>query len=49
MVVSISMCSPIMKSANFSQAHVVARASVSIWVYRRSVTDVNSEANATAF
>ena len=31
--ISISMCLPIMKSANFSQAHVVARASFSIWAY----------------
>ena len=47
--VSISMCLPIMKSSNFSQAHIVARTFFSIWVNRRSVSDIDCEVYATAF
>ena len=38
-----------MKSVNFSQAHVVARASFSIWAYRRYMSDIDREAYATGF
>ena len=43
------MCFPTMKSVNFSQAHVVARASFSIWAYRRYMSDIDREAYATGF
>ena len=45
--VSIMKCFPIKKSANFSQAHVVASASFSIWAYQRSVSDIDLDANMT--
>ena len=38
-----------MKSANFSQVHAVARASFSTWAYRRSVSVMEREPNATGF
>ena len=44
--VSIMKCFPIKKSANFSQAHVVASTSFSIWVYRRSVSDIDLDARS---
>lgn len=47
--VSIMMCFPRMKSENFSQAHVVARASFSICAYRSLVSVIEWEAKATGF
>ena len=43
------MCFPMMKLENFSQAHVVARASFSICAYRRSVSFMVLEAYAMGF
>ena len=37
---------PMIKSVKFSQAHAVAWASFAIWAYRRSVSDIDREANA---
>ena len=39
----------IMKSSNFSQAHIVARAFFSIWVNRCSISNMDCEVYATAF
>ena len=42
--ISISMCFPMIKSTNFLQTHVVAKASFSTWVYRCFVSDIDWEA-----